>query len=243
LNKIHVNTGFTYTCPADSEIVIFRKEEWFKVLIHETFHNFALDFSDMNQQEATRHILSIFKVNSEVNLFESYTEFWAEIMNAAFCGFYLMENKLDTEDFLTNFEFFINLEITFKFFQMCKTLNFMGLTYRDLYSRQQESVISRQTLYKEKSNILAYYVITTILLASYQGLLYWCDTNNLSLLQFKKTPSNVMSFSQFIENNYRSKSILHSVQCSQQFLNSLKRNKNQYRFILNNMRMTSIELG
>jgi hypothetical protein len=243
LNQLHVNTGFTYTCRSESEIVIFRKEEWFKVLIHETFHNFGLDFSDMNCQKATDSILSIFKVNSEVNLFESYTEFWAEIMNAVFCSFYLMENKTDSEDFLTNFEFFIQLEISFKFFQMCKTLNFMGLTYKDLYSSHQKSAILRQTLYKEKSNILAYYIITTILLSSYQGFLYWCDTNNLSLLQFKKTPTNIMSFTQFIINNYKSKGVLTAVQCSQHFLNNLKKNKGSNRFIMNNMRMTLVELG
>jgi hypothetical protein len=48
LDEINVNTAFTTTCPKDSEIVIFRQEEWFKVLIHESFHNFGLDFSDMN---------------------------------------------------------------------------------------------------------------------------------------------------------------------------------------------------
>jgi len=85
LDENHVNTAFTYTCPVDSEIVVFRKEEWFKVLMHETFHNFALDFSDMNTSECTTHMLSIFKVNSDVNLYEAYTEFWAEIMNAVFC--------------------------------------------------------------------------------------------------------------------------------------------------------------
>ena len=72
LDQIHVNTAFTTTCPKDSEIVIFRKEEWFKVLIHESFHNFALDFSDMNTSECTKDILSIFPVSSEVNLFVSY---------------------------------------------------------------------------------------------------------------------------------------------------------------------------
>jgi hypothetical protein len=45
INEHHVNTGFTSTCPTDSEIIIYRKEEWLKVFIHETFHNFALDFS------------------------------------------------------------------------------------------------------------------------------------------------------------------------------------------------------
>ena len=85
IDQIHVNTGFTYTCPNDSEIVIFRKEEWFKVLIHETFHNFALDFSSMNCDIATKTILNIFKVKSNVNLYEAYTEFWAEIWNICFC--------------------------------------------------------------------------------------------------------------------------------------------------------------
>ena len=44
IGKINVNTGFTMTCRPKSNIVIYRKEEWFKVLIHETFHNFGLDF-------------------------------------------------------------------------------------------------------------------------------------------------------------------------------------------------------
>jgi hypothetical protein len=69
LDEINVNTAFTTTCPKDSEIVVFRKEEWFKVLIHETFHNFALDFSDMNNNNAHKCILDIFKVNSNVNLY------------------------------------------------------------------------------------------------------------------------------------------------------------------------------
>ena len=84
LDETNVNTAFTTTCPKDSEIVVFRKEEWFKVFIHETFHNFGLDFSDMNNDTLHNCVLGIFDVKSEVNLFESYTEFWAEIMNALF---------------------------------------------------------------------------------------------------------------------------------------------------------------
>ena len=45
LNKEHANTAFTRLC---SEIIIYRQEEWFKVFIHETIHNFNLDFSNMN---------------------------------------------------------------------------------------------------------------------------------------------------------------------------------------------------
>ena len=93
LNESNVNTAFTTTCPKDSEIVVYRKEEWFKVFIHESFHNFALDFSDMNNEECKKRILNIFPVQSEVNLYESYTEFWAEIINALFCSFFSLKNK------------------------------------------------------------------------------------------------------------------------------------------------------
>jgi len=139
LNEIHVNTAFTTTCPKDSEIVVFRKEEWFKVLIHETFHNFGLDFSNMNNETVTKCILDIFKVKSEVKLYESYTEFWAEIMNALFFSFLNSKDKYDIEEFLSNSELFINFERTYSFFQLVKTLNFMGLTYKDLYSKTQYS--------------------------------------------------------------------------------------------------------
>ena len=159
LDEINVNTAFTTTCPKDSEIVVFRKEEWFKVFIHETFHNFALDFSDMNNNDAHKCILDIFKVNSNVNLYEAYTEFWAEIMNALFCSFFSLKNKNDIDDFLSNAEFFINFERTFSFFQLVKTLDFMGLTYKDLYSETERSRMLRENLYKEKTNVLSYYII------------------------------------------------------------------------------------
>jgi len=254
LNQNNVNTAFTYTCPIDSEIVVFREEEWLKVLMHESFHNFALDFSDMNIQECTQHMLSIFKVNSKVNLFEAYTECWAEIMNAVFCSYYSLkigkEKDSGLDEFLSNWEFFINFERTYKFFQMIKTLEFMGLTYKDLYSTTSHSQWMREALYKEDSNILAYYIITTILMNNVQGFMTWCDKNNLSLLQFKKTTSNIGAFCKFIEKNYKTKAMLTSVDCMQSFYHSLKKGKNKAKtpdkrieYILNNMRMTICELG
>jgi hypothetical protein len=245
LDQIHVNTAFTTTCPKNSEIVIFRKEEWFKVLIHESFHNFALDFSDMNTYDSTKYILSIFPVNSEVNLFESYTEFWAEIMNALFCSFFSLKNKSNFEDFLSNFEFFINFERTYSFFQLVKTLDFMGLKYKNMYSETNESKILRNTLYKEKSNVLSYYVIKTILINNYQGFLLWCRMNNFSLLQFKKTSANLKEFCNFINKNYKKKMMIDNVKTSEiclQNIKSIKKNKN-INYLLTNMRMSICELG
>jgi hypothetical protein len=249
IDQIHVNTGFTTTCPINSEIVIFREEEWFKVFIHETFHNFALDFSDMNNTICNQTILNIFNVNSEVNLYESYTEFWAEIMNALFCSFLSLKNKEDKEEFLTNSEFYINFERNYSFFQMVKALNFMGLKYQDLYYKTQHSKIMRNTFYKENTNVLAYYVIKTILLNNYQSFLSWCKINNLSLLQFKKTSSNQSEYCKFIEKNYKSKTMLENVKNMDDFYvkfkeHNFKSNENEGAgFIINNMRMSICEMG
>lgn len=247
IDQIHVNTGFTTTCPIDSEIVIFREEEWFKVFMHETFHNFALDFSDMNNAVCNRTILNIFNVNSQVNLYEAYTEFWAEIMNIVFCSFLSLKKKEDEEEFLTNCEFLISFEKTHSFFQMVKALDFMGLKYTDLYHKKQESEVMRTNLYKENTNVLAYYVIKTILINNFQSFLSWCKTHNLSLLQFKKTSSNQSEFCRFIEKNYRTRSMLDNVGKIEDFYTQIKDKKIKsnaiHHFIVNNMRMSICEMG
>jgi hypothetical protein len=95
-------------------------------------------------------------------------------------------------------------------------------------------------------------------LNNYQGFLNWCDTNNTSLLQFKKTTKNQKDFCLFIENNYKTPSMLESVSCTEKFLkksqanNSLKKEHSSadkdghgemLNFLLKNMRMSVCELG
>lgn len=250
LDQEHVNTAFTTTCPINSEIVIFRKEEWFKVLIHETFHNFGLDFSDMNNKNCHDYILSIFPVKSDVNLYEAYSEFWAEIMNALFCSFHSIKNKNNFNEFIENAEIFINLERIYSLFQLVKVLKFIGLPngYRDLYSNNNKSIIARENLYKEKTNVLSYYIIKTILLINYETFLEWCYKNNFNLFQFKKTISNQNSFCEFIGKNYKSKLFLDSIdiaqECYDKLIKSIKnKNNNNIKYLLTNLRMSICELG
>ena len=247
LDANHANTAFTTTCPRESEIVIFRKEEWFKVLIHETFHNFGLDFSGMNTDKCTSDILKIFPVDSEVNLYESYVEFWAEILNALFCSFFKLKNKNNVDEFLENSEYFINFERTHSFFQLVKTLHYMGLKYETLFKKDKQNTLKRETLYKEKTSILAYYIIKTILMNNYQGFLDWCKTNNYELYDFKKTQPNIDKFCLFIKQNYKSNDMLDNVERMEHFFIYAKNNsrvkKEKYNFIMNTMRMSICELG
>jgi len=246
LNENNVNTGFTRTCPSNSEIVVFRKEEWFKVLMHETFHNFGLDFSCLNMMACNEKILQIFPVNSKVNLFESYAEFWARIMNALFCSFINMKDKNNVDDFCTNAEFFISFERIFAFFQMVKVLDFMGLTYKDLYNKTSISENMRNTLYKEDTNVLSYYVLTLVLLNNYQDFLSWCNINNIAILNFKKTTKNLDDFCKFIEKKYKTKNILEGVECTEKLLYRIKKSSRKQKemlYLIKNLRMTICEMG
>jgi len=236
LNENNVNTAFTYGCQYNTEIVIFRSEEWFKVLLHETFHSFGLDFSDMNTTECNKKILGIFKVSSKVNLYEAYVECWAEILNALFCSFFIMKNKRNFEEFVLNADILINIERYYSFFQMVKTLKFMGIKYVDLYSGNE-----RIGLYKEKTSVLSYYIIKLILINNFQDFLEWCYTYNKSLLQFNKTFQNQMRFCEFIERHYKAKTFIKDISNTETFINKLKKKENEY--LLTNMRMSICELG
>jgi hypothetical protein len=235
LNENNVNTAFTKTCPHNSEIVVFRKEEWFKVFIHETFHNFALDFSDMNLDTCNKTILALFPVKSNVNLFEAYTEFWARIMNALFCSFIQLKDKHNIVTFVSYAEHFINLERTYSFFQMVKVLKFMGLTYADLYKKDNAM---RHALYKEDTNVLSYFILTSILMNNCYDFMLWCNTHNNTVLNFHKTVHKLTEFCNYIKSKYKTNAMLKNVYSAEKQLNSVK----QKSYVAINLRMTMLDI-
>jgi len=167
-------------------------------------------------------------------------------MNCLFCSFFLLKDKENYNEFLKTAEFLINLEKTYSFFQLVKVLNFMGLNYQDLYLNNKDSVILRNNLYKEKTNVLAYYVIKMILLNHYPDFLSWClKHNNTSLIAFNKTSKNQMDFCDFIEKFYKSNSMLERISSTTNFLNNhpeFKKNNKEINYLINNLRMTLCEM-
>jgi len=213
IEKEHINTGFAITCVENSEIIIYRKEEWFKVFIHETFHSLGLDFSCNKINESTDYILNLFKVKSKVNLYEAYTDTWAKIMNVVVCSYFL--NK-DLENFINDVNILMNLEMAFSIFQTVKILNHMGLTYKDIISDDKVKL----QLYKEKTNMLSYYVISSILLNNYEDFFKWCTVNNTNILQFDNTNSiyRQLEFCKLINSKYKSKLFLKRINEIQKIL-------------------------
>ena len=92
----HVNGGFCYGCTRSGTVVILRKEEWFKVFVHELIHNFGVDDyffklgNNIYKNGEIGDIGEIFNLNAEITagkfnlgLQECVTEFWACLLKCA----------------------------------------------------------------------------------------------------------------------------------------------------------------
>jgi len=206
LGPNEVNTGFsTVGCRTDAAITIYREEEWFKVLIHELFHNLDLDFSDMDISKAKKNLYNIFKLQSEYEVAETYTEMWGRIINVVVtCA--VKTNSYD--DFAQLFITYMERE-------------------RQFSLKQAGAIISRINSikdYREKSNIFCYYILTAALFNNYLHFLDWCEENNTNLFKFKKVEKNIKSFVDLILRECDSSSFKSSLSCINKYNknNSLK---------------------
>lgn len=239
LGPIHANTAVTTSCQENGEIIIYRQEELVKVFIHECIHSLGLDWFEMNLSSLKSKLKEIFKINSEMKVSESYTEFWACILNCCFTA-YLLNNK-NIEEYLLFSEYCIQFEQMFSLFQMAKILRLMGIHYRSLYENDKLSVQSQKYLYREKTNIFAYYILKTILLYNASSFMKFCKKNNDNILNMEVTDKNMNKLFDFINFHYKKPNFLKDISNMYLFVKNIpKKRKND--FILRTSRMTAIEL-
>ena len=211
LGSNNCNSAVTFACASNGKLLIYRREEWRKVLIHELFHSLCLDFAGNNYDTLRNNIKNIFNVQSDFEISESYTEYWATIINSCFISYSLLDNHNDIDNFLLFVDFCVQLERMFSLYQMVKILNFMGLNYENLYKSDTLSKSFRKILYKEDTNVLCYYIIKTIFLFNNDEFLRWCMINNNNILKFDKMDHNFKELYVFIKDNYNGKFFLDSI--------------------------------
>jgi hypothetical protein len=232
LGENEVNTAFTRSCPKTAEIVIFRLEEWFKVFIHETFHTFGLDFSATDPHNCTIQMRKMFNVKSSVNLFEAYAECWARILYSVFGAF--IDHPMSVSKFERAAINNIQSEQLYSIFQMVQVLKYIGTTYSDISSS------ARISQYQEHTNVLAYYVITAVLINYHSQFIMWCTTHNTTLLKFNNTVTNQNSLCAFIQSRYREKSFIEKTDRIKKYIDDASLH-NPHNPLFNSLRMTANE--
>jgi hypothetical protein len=260
LSPENVNTAFTMSCVQDGEIIIFREEEWFKVFIHETFHAYGLDFGMKDSKQLFTILKKTFPIKSEFSANEAYAETWARIINCALFSFFSLNNRNSTvnskENFLLYTDFCLQLERIFAIYQMNKVLNFMGLNYTDLYEVNERSSYLREQLYKEKTHVFGYYILTAIFLNGYRQFITWCGANNTIMdasngvtgannaninngfMKFNCEEKSFQKIGEYITSMYKDKELSKIIEAIQK----LKINNNKYKELLNTTRMTVVDM-
>ena len=207
INQINANTAFTTFCSSSTDIHVYRIEEWFKVLIHESFHNLGLEFSPFITEDINRQILEMFPVKSDVNLGESYAEIWAELINCAIVSYLVARDKTNHDGMLERLDKFLDIETKFSLVQCAKVLRHNQMKYSDFYSG---SSVALQRYY-ENTNVLSYYVIKSILMNNKNEFITWCVSNNKNPLDFHKTPANINRYCALIRQLYRKPDFIQGI--------------------------------
>jgi hypothetical protein len=240
IEQEHANTAFTTSCQQHTEINIFREEEWFKVLIHESFHCMGLDFSEFEQNDIDKKILKIFPIKSDVRLFETYCEMWGEIINVMFICYFSSKHK-NIPTMISKSNKMLCYERVFSMFQCVKVLNHFNLKYKNLYEKTKNDEVIRKN-YKEKTQIFSYYVLKCIYMYNLNEFIEWCNIHNNGSLNFDKSnenyKSNIHGYIGFIEKNYKKNDYLECLNKIEYFF--LKRNDES--FEMNTMRMSLFEM-
>lgn len=250
IDWVNANTAFTMICNDKSfsksnavrEIVIYRKEEWFKVFIHETFHNYGFDFSNASDvliQHGNQFVLDkLYPVNSKVNLYEAYTECWARIIVCVFSTAKTQNVHLSDEHFLFDLKRRLDEEITFSFFQAAKVLDYMKI---DSYEKLIQG--HSKTEYRENTSVLSYYVITLVLLSNYPEFISWCFNQNhvkqspsqtrtfhlSDYISFRSTRENLDSFCGLLQHQFKQSALVKKINQQIKEISSKKQKNTLYK--------------
>jgi hypothetical protein len=205
IEPYHLNSGFYFHDPTTniSNIIIFRKEEWFKVLLHECIHCFNIDFKSI-RLNFSQMFSDTFYIPSDMVLNEAFTEFWARILNVGFYSvthiqsYNLNSPKKQKIDFRKVFDATIQIERCFSIYQSQKMLSFFGLTYSDIVDKEKSKFVSK--LYKEKTNAFCYYVISSIMLSDLSKTLKWLWSEEQKVFSINKTERQILIYCYHLKN-------------------------------------------
>ena len=243
IDEIHANTAFTTGCTTEhTTISVFREEEWFKVFMHETFHNLGLDFIDIDHPRINDVIRNIFPIPiTDIRVYEVYAEMWAEIMNTLFLVYEMdspaRKGRLPMVRWIATAEKAFILEQTFSLFQANKILYFQKMKYPDLFN------VSLASNYKENTYIFSYFILKSIWMIHVNEFLEFCakQTGKFTM-KFDLSSKNLDRFLTHLVDFARSDKYISEISRIHALSIPILDKKKKGDFIANTLRMTCLEL-
>ena len=178
LDPKHVNSAYTYGCSKQNKIIIYRYEEWKKVLLHESFHTFNFDFHNNNFQRLRMFVRDTFQIHSDYEIYETYCETWATLWTCVYQSYHLTEKIQKPSLFIPFMETLLSYEQQFSVIQANKIMHNFDTNYNML-------IKGKAFNYRENTNVFCYYILKSICLIninSFLLVLSKCMNNPFNIL-------------------------------------------------------------
>jgi len=188
LGAKNVNSGFNYICLNSGSIFIYRKEDFFKVFVHESVHGYGIDRAlhiDFSKNENYNKFLKLFAFanihTTNVGINEAITEFWTSLLYLCINSY---QDSKNLSSFISNFERLYKLELVHALYQISKILHYNNLTYNSFIKNSNSK-------YRENSHIFSYFIVKTMMLLNHEHMLnsQVFDLNNIFKLEHIKNNS------------------------------------------------------
>lgn len=195
LGEKNINSALTTRCSVyGNETIIYRKEEWFKVFIHEMMHAYGFDISPNYKDLIGTHIEKMFSIKTKMEIAEGYVETWARIINGAYAAYLFSEGQDDFEEL---FLFTMEVERIFSVIQAQKVLMYMNLTYTEILTKGSRVA---EHLYREKTHAFCYYILTAALMNDPYNFMNFCSKTNNKWFKFDNTVKSIYDLTEYIKN-------------------------------------------
>jgi hypothetical protein len=182
LTSQNANSGLSRS---NHEIVIFRREEIFKVLIHELIHYLDYDIKyDEDGDKILNYQLGIYKYPILVN--ETITEILAQFIHSIFISSF-NDNPFKT------FKSIYFMEHIYSWYQFCKVMTFFNISHFNY------DIIIKQ--FNQSTNIYSYYILKTILLNDFFNIIINTPMFNKIIISHSCTSFSCKNLIDLINNN------------------------------------------
>lgn len=149
-----INSAFYYGNNEEQELVIYRQQELFKILIHELQHFYRFDLTNFEEKETAYGLNDVVEKTYNVkrtddkflNPNEAYAEMNATVLNTIFSNL-----SFTKENLINNFY----IEMLFSLYQISKLFNYEKIENSlSIYKNRAHNVVFRQKTYIFEYNYL-----------------------------------------------------------------------------------------
>jgi hypothetical protein len=192
----NVNSGSSIS---GHELMVWRREELNKVLIHELIHYLDID---IKHEEDLDEIIkyNIGKIHYPVLINETITEMHAQFLHTIF-----ITSKL-SNDYFNNFKIIYQYEQIFSWYQFSKIMNFYNI-----HSFSKQNIINN---FNQSSNVFSYYILKCIFSFEFCNIIFPLSYINTLLNNTNKCSVNKCSaIVRYIKNilKYKQKKFLNNI--------------------------------